>query len=68
MNAGIEIGVVDKVHLQSFIDTRHYDFFGQAIKERGEERKRKEGLNRQSSNYESYEAPAWTRKGVNIDL
>ena len=68
MDAGIEIGVVDKAGLQSFIDGKHYDMFGQTIKARGDERKRKEGLNRESSTYESYDAPAWIRKGVNIDL
>lgn len=68
MDAGIEMGVVDKVGLQSFIDEKHSEVFGQTIRERGEERKRKEGLNRESSTYESYEVPAWIRRGVNIDL
>ncbi len=68
MDAGIEMGVVDKVSLQVFIDDKHYELFGQTIRERGEERKRKEGLNIESSTYESYDAPAWIRKGVNIDL
>ena len=36
--------------------------------ERGDERRRKKGMNIESSTYDSYEAPAWIRKGVSIDV
>ena len=67
MFAAQDIGLMSRDELQGYIDKRHMEIFGKTMDERKRERDAR-GLPTKGGEYDSYDTPAWIRKGVRVGL